>query len=130
MITYKSKNRAFAAVLAGTAIATTCSASAAPVLTNTAAVRQALASDVQEVRWRGGRVIRLGGPLAGGLLAGGLISTAVANPCCYDYASYPNPYAPLYVYAYPAYGYDERGAAWWRGVGWRDGWGPGWGGWR
>lgn len=131
MITYKWKNRAFAAVLAGTAIAAACSASAAPVLTNTAAVKHALASDVQEVRWRGaawrGRWgARLGGPLAGGLLAGGLVSTAFADPYYYDYASYPNPYAPEYIYAYPVYGYGGPGYGWPGGWG---GWRSGWGGW-
>src|SRR5215472_16020480 len=55
MITCNWKRHAFAAVLAGTAIAAACSASAAPVLTSTAAVKQALLSDVQDVRWgRGG----------------------------------------------------------------------------
>src|SRR5262249_27140960 len=51
---YKRKYCAVAAVLAGTAIAAACSASAAPVLTNTVAVKQALPGDVQDVRWGGG----------------------------------------------------------------------------
>ena len=96
MNTHTWKNRALAIGLAGTtAITVVCSASAAPVLTSTAALKQALPSDVQDVRWWGG------GAFFGGLVAGGLIGAAIARP---DYYGYPA-YGYGYGYAYPAYGY-------------------------
>ena len=131
-------SRAMAVVVAGaTAIAGAFPASAAPVLTNTAAVKQALPGDVQNVRWgwRGGWG---GGAFVGGLVAGGLIGAAFARP----YYGYPNyygygygygysPYAygysyPYYSdYAYPSYsygyGYPYGGGGYYRGYygGWR-----------
>src|SRR5262249_41097260 len=88
------KNRALACALGVTTpIAAAGSASAAPVLTSTAAVRQALPSDVQDVRW-GWR----GGAFFGGLVAGGLIGAAIARP-------YYGGYGYGYGYGYPAYGY-------------------------
>src|ERR1051326_8266926 len=148
MNTHTWKNRALAIGFAGTtAITVVCSASAAPVLTNTAALKQALPSDVQGVRWGWG-----GGAFFGGLLAGGLIGAALAQPYYYGYGypayGYGYGYAPYYypyAYSYPAYsysygypyggyggyyggwrgyGYGWRGAAWrggvaWRGTAWR-----------
>jgi len=109
------KSRAMAVVVAGaTAIAGALPASAAPVLTNTAALKQALPGDVQDVRWRGG------GAFFGGLLAGGLIGAAIARPYYYGYPSYYgygygygySPYA--YGYSYPyyssGYGYPYGGS--------------------
>jgi hypothetical protein len=136
------KSRAMAVVVAGaTAIAGVLPAAAAPVLTGTAALKQALPSDVQDVRWWGG------GAFFGGLIAGGLIGAAVARPYYYGYPSYYGygygyGYAPYaYGYAYPYYsygygypyggsyyggyyggwrGYGLRGYGW-RGYGWRGG---------
>ena len=128
------KNRALATVLAGTTAIAAVSASAAPVLTGTAALKQALPSDVQDVRWGWG-----GGAFFGGLIAGGLIGAAIATPYYgygYGYYSYP-PYAYGYYapyaygysypyvssgYAYPYGGYYGGGYyGGWRGYGWRGG---------
>ena len=141
MNTYTWKNRALACVLAGTtAIAAACSASAAPVLTSTAAVKQALPSDVQDVRWGWG-----GGAFFGGLVAGGLIGAAIARPYYYGgygygygypaygygYGSYPYAYGYPYPYASYGYGYPVGGyyggyyggwRGYGRGYGWRGGW--------
>ena len=141
MNTHTWKNRALAIGLAGTtAIAVVCSASAAPVLTNTAALKQALPSDVQDVRWGWG-----GGAFFGGLLVGGLIGAAIAQPYygygypaygygygfSYGSAPYYYPYAvsyPAYSYGYPSYGGYYGGGyygGWrgygygWRGAAWR-----------
>src|SRR5262249_33461608 len=98
MITYNWKRHAFAAVIAGTAIAAACSGCAAPVRPSTGAVKQARPRVVQDVRWgwgggwRGGwggwRGGWRGGAFAGGLLAGGLIGAAIASPYYYGYPSY------------------------------------------
>lgn len=100
MNTRSWKSRAMAVVVAGaTAIAGALPASAAPVLTNTAALKQALPGDVQDVRWRGG-----GGAFFGGLIAGGLIGAAFARPYYYGYPGYYGGYG--YGYAPYAYGYS------------------------
>jgi hypothetical protein len=107
MNTRSWKSRAMAVGVAGaTAIAGALPASAAPVLTNTAALKQALPGDVQDVRWRGG------GFFFGGLLAGGLIGAAIARPYYYGYPAYGYgygygyaPYAYGYSYPYYSYGY-------------------------
>ena len=99
MNTRSWKSRAMAVVVAGaTAIAGAFSASAAPVLTNTAAVKQALPGDVQNVRWgwRGGWGWG-GGAFVGGLVAGGLIGAAISRP----YYGYPGYYG--YGYGYGGY---------------------------
>ena len=140
MKTLSLKSRAMAVVVAGaTAIAGAFPASAAPVLTNTAAVKQALPGDVQNVRWRGG------GAFFGGLIAGGLIGAAFARPYYYGYPAYYGygygygyGYAPYaYGYAYPyysdgyaypySYGYGYPYGGYYRGYygGWR-GYGYGW----
>ena len=86
-----------AAIMALCAIAP---ARAAPVLSNTAAVRSALDSSITDVRWgggwRGGGWGWGGGALAAGLI-GGLALGALASA----------PYA--YGYGYPAYGYGGYG---------------------
>ena len=131
------KSRAMAVAVAGaTAIAGVLPAAAAPVLTGTAALKQALPSDVQDVRWWGG------GAFFGGLVAGGLIGAAIARPYYYGYPVYYGygygygypPYAYGYPYPYYSYGYGYpsyyggyyggwRGYGWrgygWRGYGWR-----------
>jgi hypothetical protein len=102
MNTRSWKSRAMAVVVAGaTAIAGAVPASAAPVLTNTAAVKQALPGDVQNVRWgwRGGWG---GGAFFGGLVAGGLIGAAFARPYYYGYPGY---YGYGYGYGYSPYAY-------------------------
>ena len=85
MNTRSWKSRAMAVVVAGaTAIAGALPASAAPVLTNTAALKQALPATCRMCA--GGAA----GFFFGGLLAGGLIGAAIARP---------------YYYGYPGYGY-------------------------
>jgi hypothetical protein len=128
------KSRATAVVVAGaTAIAGAFSASAAPVLTNTAALKQALPGEVQDVRWRGG------GAFFGGLVMGGLLGAAFARPYYYGYPAYYGygygygyaPYAYGYSYPYYSYGYGYPYGGYysggyyggWRGYGWR---GYGW----
>lgn len=123
------KNRALAIALAGTAaIALLSPASSAPVLANAAALKQALPSDVQDVRWRGG------GAFFGGLVVGGLIGAAIARPYYYGYPAYgygygygyvpyydvpPSPYY-CYACAYPYGGYYGGYSGYgWRGYGWR-----------
>jgi hypothetical protein len=108
MNTRSWKSRAMAVVVAGaTAIAGALPASAAPVLTNTAALKQALPGEVQDVRWRGG------GAFFGGLIAGGLLGAAFARPYYYGYPSYYGygygyGYAPYaYGYSYPYYSYGS-----------------------
>lgn len=137
MSIYTLKYPARACALAGTmAIAVACSASAAPVLTSTASVKQALPSDMQDVRW-GWR----GGAFFGGLVTGGLIGAAIAQPYYYGYGygyGYPaygygygySPYAYGYSYPYYSYGYGYPYGGYyggWRGYGWRGyGWRGGW----
>ena len=78
-------------------------AAAAPVLTNTAVLKQALPGNMPDVlRWRGG-----GGLFFGGLLAGGLIGAAIARPYYYGYPAYYG-YGYGYGYAPYAYGYRTR----------------------
>ena len=101
------KVRVAAAVVAGvTAFGASGSGSAAPVLSSTASLKQALPGDVQNVRWWG-----RGGAFFGGVVAGGLIGAAIARPYYYGYGyggyggyGYGYPYA--YGYGYPAYGYS------------------------
>ena len=96
----------FAAAVALTAIG---QASAAPVLTNTAALKTAVTDHVTDVRWRAGPAI------AAGAIAGLALGAAAAsaNPY-YGYGPAYGYYAPDYGYAYPPayyYGpaYDSRG---------------------
>jgi hypothetical protein len=127
----RCKNRALVAALAATAaMGTGCPVSAAPVPTMTAAVKHALPSDVQDVRWgwgggwggwrggwggwRGGWGWG-GGAFVGGLVAGGLLGAAIASPYYYGYPSYgygygygAYPYYAAYPYAY-TYGYPYGG---------------------
>ncbi len=139
MKTHSWKSRATAVVVAGaTAVAGAVPASAAPVLTSTAAVKQALPGDVQDVRWRGG------GAFFGGLVVGGLLGAAFSRPYYYGYPAYYgygygygySPYAYGYSYPYYSYGYGYPYGGYygggyygggyyggWRGYGWR---GYGW----
>ncbi len=84
------------------------SSSAAPVLSNTAAVRDAVTSDVVDVRYG------YGGAFFGGLVLGGLLGGAIARPYYYPYpyyGYYGYPAYPVYrpyYYGYPAYGYYPR----------------------
>jgi hypothetical protein len=133
MNTRSWKSRAMAVVVAGaTAITGALPAAAAPVLTNTAVLKQALPGDLQDVRWRGG-----GGLFFGGLLAGGLIGAAIARPYYYGYPAYYGygygyGYAPYaYGYSYPYYssgygypygGYYYGGSGYYGGGGYYGGW--------
>jgi hypothetical protein len=77
---------------------------AAPVLSNTAAVKSAVDSDVIDVRWRG-RGVGLG--IAAGIAAGAIIAGAASRSYYYD-PSYYNGYyatAPGY-YGGPVYSYE------------------------
>jgi hypothetical protein len=90
-----------AAALAAVAIAP---ASAAPVLSNTVAVKSAASDSVTDVRWR------RGGAVAAGIGAGiALGAIAASQPRYYDpyYGSYG--YGPTYVAPAPTYygGYHE-----------------------
>jgi hypothetical protein len=107
------RNFAIAAGLAG-AMALTTSASAAPVTSSTAALKNAAPSDVVQVRSRGWR--RAGVAAGIGFAAGTLIGAAASSHAyaysdpywyghSYGYApaySYAYAYEPDYVYAAPA----------------------------
>jgi hypothetical protein len=128
MDTRSWKSRAMVVVVAGaTAIAGALPASATPVPTNTAALKQALPADVQDVRWRGG------GAFFGGLVVGGLLGAAFARPYYYGYPGYYygygySPYAYGYAYPYYSYGYGYPYGGYYYG-GYYGGWrGYGWGG--
>ena len=94
-----------AAIMALCAIAP---ARAAPVLSNTAAVRSALDSSITDVRWgggwRGGGWGWGGGALAAGLIGGLALGALASTP--YGYGGYGYGY-PAYGYSYaPSYGYS------------------------
>jgi hypothetical protein len=138
MNTHSWKTRALAIGLAGTtAIAVACSASAAPVLTGTATLKQALPNDVQDVRWGWG-----GGAFFGGLVAGGLIGAAISRPYYgygygygYGYPAYGYgygyaPYSYPYAYSYPSYSYSYGYPYGGYYGGYYGGWRGGYGGWR
>ena len=102
-----------AALLSGTiVIATGHATSAGPVPTSTAAVKQALTSDVVTARHRGNT-----GAFVGGLVVGGILGAAIAGrhyydgPYYYPYAYYDYPYGyPAYApynYGYPVYVYPR-----------------------
>lgn len=95
--------RAIVASLAGLlAISVVAPASAAPVTTQTAAVRAAAPDHTMDVRWRGRGI---GPGLAFGLAAGALVGAAVAAQPYYGpgyYYAEPG-YAPGYVYDAPVY---------------------------
>lgn len=103
------KNRTIALGIAGALALAAVPASAAPVMSNTTALKSAVSDNVTDVRWRGrGRGV---GPGIGlGIAAGALVGAAVAGTAYgpnyyYDEPSYGSGYgAP--VYAQP-YGYDE-----------------------
>ena len=91
--------RALAAALVGAlAIGAGYHASAAPVLSNTAAVKDALPSSTVDVRY-----YRRGGAFFGGLVIGGLLGAVISRPYYYGYPGYGYGYG--YGYAYPAYSY-------------------------
>jgi BA14K-like protein len=83
-------------------------ASAAPVI-DRLAFKNASASTIEFVQWRGGWGWGWGAPAAGGFVAGALVGSALAAP--YYYA--PGPYYPYYPSPYyppaPA-GYYARGS--------------------
>jgi hypothetical protein len=102
------KNCALAAALAGAcALGNGYSAVAAPVLSNTAAIKQALPSAVTDVRYHRG-----GGAFFGGFVIGSILGAAIARPYYYGYPGYGYAYYPAYSYGpyypyadvYPVYG--------------------------
>jgi hypothetical protein len=76
-------------------------ASAAPVLSNTAAVKSATDAQVTEVRWRSGAAVAAG--VGAGIIAG----AAIANSNNYYYSDpyYAPAYGPSYYSVEPDYGY-------------------------
>ena len=87
-----------AGMLAG---AITSTSLAAPVLTNTAAVKAAVGDEVTQVRWGWGWG-------AGALIGGLALGTALATPS-YGYYGSPYGYGSPYAYNYPytySYGYS------------------------
>jgi hypothetical protein len=85
-------------------------ASAAPVLSNTAALKQSVASDVEQVRWRGNTAAAAGL----GFLGGAIVGSAIANSNRGYYYGEPYGYGGAYAYdpgyyAAPAPRYYNRG---------------------
>src|SRR5271166_6604609 len=131
----KKINRVIALGLAGALVVTANSSIAAPVLTNTAAVKATVPNDLSQVRWGWGWGL---GAFIGGLTLG----AALATPS-YAYYGYPYGYSYGYPYGYNwgypyTYGYWGGGypywgyrTAYWGGyAGWgyrRAHWGGGWG---
>ncbi len=110
MSTRTMKRTIAAGVAAALAIAAATPSWAAPVPSNTAALKSAMpsqATDVRYFRHRG-----FGPGLVFGGLALGLAGAALASPYYYDAPAYA--YGPGYDYA-PGYAYAPYG-----------GWGPGW----
>jgi len=103
------ESRAIALGIAGAlALAVTVPAAAGPVFSNTTTVKNAVAENVTDVRWRGRGV----GPGIGlGIAAGALVGAAVAGSAYGPNYYYDEPgYAPGYgapVYAQP-YGYGQE----------------------
>jgi hypothetical protein len=114
---------ALALGLAGAVALGGASAMAAPVLSNTAAVKAAAPSDVTDVRWRGGG--RTAAAAGVGFAAGALVGAAAASsyrsgPYAYDAGydayAYDAPVYDAYAYDAPAVGYSY-GRAYHRGGG-------------
>ena len=115
------RQRAVTVVAGAVALYATMPAVAAPVLSNTAAVKSAVAGDVIDVRWRGYGVAA--GVAAG--LAIGALAGAAWRPYYYDSYYYAAPgyaypgyaygggyaYDPGYSYYRPVQRYDSSGAA-------------------
>ncbi len=102
--------RSAAMVLLAGSLAMQTPALAAPVLSNTAALKAAASSDLVEVRWRG-----RGGAVAAGVAAGLLLgaiagaSSAYYGPPPYYYGPgyYAPPYGPVYAAPAPVYGPED-----------------------
>ena len=124
----KKVSRVVALGLAGALTVTASSSIAAPVLTNTAAVKTAVPDDLTQVRWGWGWG---SGAFIGGLALGAALATPsyayYGYPYGYSYGGYP------YSYGYWGGGYPYGGyrTAYWGGYpGWgyrRAYWGGGWG---
>ena len=103
MIKSRVTQMAALAIASAMAIGSICSASAAPALSNTVAVKSAQQNPVIDVRWRHGAAAVGLGIAAGALIAG----AAVAGADAYyvpDYGYAPGyAYGPGYVYAAPGY---------------------------
>ncbi len=106
-MTHTPSRRVFSACVAGTLMISAAAPSwAAPVLSNSAAVKSAVAGDVVDVHWRGRGAVW--GGVAAGLALGAIAGAAAARPYYYDpgyaYYGYPAPYyAPSYDYVPEAY---------------------------
>jgi hypothetical protein len=105
------KPAAILGLAAAMALSVATPAAAAPVLTNTTAVKAAVTDDVTQVRWRGRGWRGHWGPgVVGGLAAGALIGGAIATSPYYHggyyaYDPYPGPYYSYGAFPYGAYGY-------------------------
>ncbi len=106
-----------AATATALAISAIAPATAAPVLSNTAAVKAVAEPSITDVRWG------WGGWLAAGIIGGlafGALATAPYYSYGYSYPAYGYGYGPYYGYGYaPYYGY-----------GYAPSYGYGWGGYR
>jgi hypothetical protein len=89
-----SKNALGIGVAGLLALSAVVPASAAPVLSNTAAVKQAADAQVTEVRWRPGAAVAVG--VGAGLLAGAAIASS--QPRYYSDPYYAPGYAPAPTY--------------------------------
>ena len=117
MTTSTFRVRTLAVATAGALAVTAVTPSlAAPVMSNTTAVKSAVNGDVIDVRWRG-RGVGLG--IAAGVAGAAIAGAAAANsyygpgyyaPGYYDgyYATAPGYYAPDYSYSYAPRGYYYR----------------------
>jgi hypothetical protein len=101
---------ATAGAIAATAVTPTL---AAPVLSNTTAVKSAVNGDVIDVRWRGRGVgLGIAAGVAGAAIAGAAVANSYYGPSYYDgyYNAAPGYYAePSYQYYGAPTGYYHRG---------------------
>jgi hypothetical protein len=102
------KPAAVLGLAAAMALSVATPAAAAPVLTNTTALKAAVPDDTTQVRWRGRGWRGHGwgpGAVVGGLAAGALIGGAIATSPYYHGGYYA--YDPYYAHPYPgAYAYS------------------------
>jgi hypothetical protein len=99
------KPAAILGLAAAMALSVATPAAAAPVLTNTTAVKAAVPDDATQVRWRGRGRGHWAPGVVGGLAAGALIGGAIAASPYYHGGYYA--YDPYYTYPYAgAYAYS------------------------
>lgn len=109
-MTNTPNRRVLSACLAGALMVSAAAPSwAAPVLSNSGAVKSAVAGDVIDVRWRGHHRGAVWGGVAAGLALGAIAGAAAARPYYYDpgYGYYGSPapydYGPSGYYVPEAY---------------------------